>query len=169
MPPGRRRTCRRELKKVASNNVTLVFTRNDEAAHAQRLPCASPAQALFAPTATVKDASSHETKNSHQAPEHQDTQGTRHQNTKTQKLGTVRRLRFLAPDGSASVAPRIVVVVARWAQPVALLELHGGAVHVVARLPPGEIVIAANRAFPVSLPPLLLAIDRHRSDLHRYK
>ena len=69
---------------------------------------------------------------------------TRHQKTKTRKapgtrtprhvLGTVR-LRFLAPDGSANVARRIVVVVARWAQPVTLLELHGGAVHVVARLP----------------------------------
>ena len=83
-------------------------------------------------------------------------------------LGTVR-LRFVAPVGSANFFACIVVVVASWAQPVALLELHGGAVHVVARLPQLVIVIAANRAFPIPLLPLLLAIDRHRSHLHRYK
>jgi hypothetical protein len=144
--------------------MSLWCAPDDEAAHAQSLMCASPAQALFALlTATVKIASSHG-RSSKQAPAPLATPGTR---TPRHLLGTVG-LRFVAPAGSKCLLVRIVVVVARWAQPFTLLELHGGAVHVVACLPLGVVVVAADRALPVPLLPLLLVIDRHRSELHRY-
>ena len=50
---------------------------------------------------------------------------------------------------------RPVVGVTLRTQPVALFELECGAVHVVARLPVGIVVVAADWASPVPLRPLL--------------
>ena len=56
MPPGSETNepAEEDRTKVAPDNVALVFTRKDEAAHAHRLPCASRARAFSAPAATVK-------------------------------------------------------------------------------------------------------------------
>jgi hypothetical protein len=130
-------------------------------ARAVHKPCESPALALFAPTtATIKDASSPDT--SGRAPEHQGTRTPRHLQSTW--------LHFVAPPGSTNFFACIVVLVARWAQPVTLFELRGRAVHVVASLPLGVVVVvAAHRASPVPLLPFLLVIDRHRKALHRYE
>ena len=58
-----------------------------------------------------------------------------------------------APLARHLVGP--IVVLAHGAQPVALLELDGGTVLVVARDPVAVVVVAADRALPIAWLPLL--------------